>query len=265
MGDLRLREIWIYPIKALGGIRLPSSTVMEKGLRYDRRWMLVDEQGLFMTQRVDPRLALFKVGISGAHITASFKEHTTGLPLRTLGTGRNVRSTVWDDPVEVLEVSPETSRWFSERLGMKCTLVSFPEENPRPVDPDYEISSENVSLADAFPFLILGQASLTDLNRRLKQPLPMNRFRPNLVFSGGEPYEEDSWKNFTIGKNRFVGVKPCARCVVTTVNQETAEKGIEPLATLANYRKRDGKVYFGQNVMAIDHEEIFEGDEIILG
>ena len=93
----------------------------------------------------------------------------------------------------------------------------------------------------------------------------MNRFRPNLVFNGGEAFEEDAWRNFTIGKNRFVGVKPCGRCVVTTVNQDTAEKGLEPLATLSTYRKRGGNVYFGQNVIAIDHEEIFEGDEIILG
>jgi uncharacterized protein YcbX len=110
--------------------------------------------------------------------------------------------------------------------------------------------------------LIIGQATLDDLNNRLKDPIPMNRFRPNLVFSGGEPFEEDDWKGFVVGSNRFAGVKPCARCIVPTINQDTAEKGREPLLTLSTYRKRDNEIYFGQNVLAIDHKEIHEGDEI---
>jgi len=165
----------------------------------------------------------------------------------------------------VIEVSRESGTGFSVRLGVKCKIVSCPEENRRPIDPEYGINQEQVSLADGYPFLIIGEKSLADLNKRLKQPLPMNRFRPNLVFSGGNAFEEDAWRNFRIGNNRFVGVKPCSRCAITTVNQDTAEKGIEPLATLSTYRKRDGKVYFGQNVIAIDHGKIFEGDEIILG
>jgi uncharacterized protein YcbX len=265
MGDLRLREIWIYPIKALGGIRLSSSSVMEKGLQYDRRWMVVDEHDIFMTQRTHPKMALFKVGIDGSHLTVTFDLSSTHLNIDSPAEGEPVKTKVWDDEVEVTEANRTLSTWFSERLGVKCKLVSFPEENGRAVDPDYKINQEQVSLADAYPFLIIGELSLADLNGRLKQPLPMNRFRPNLVFSGGTAFEEDSWRNFRIGKNQFVGVKPCSRCAVTTVNQDTAEKGIEPLATLSTYRKRDGKVYFGQNVIAIDHGKIFEGDEIVLG
>ena len=265
MGDLRLREIWIYPIKSLGGIRLRASPVMEKGLRYDRRWMLVDEHDTFMTQREHPRMALFRVGINGSQLTVTFDQHSTGIPIDTPATGGLVKTKVFDDDVEVIEVSRESSTWFSERLGVKCKMVSFPEENGRAVDPEYKINHEQVSLADAYPFLIIGEQSLADLNKRLKQPLPMNRFRPNLVFIGGKAFEEDEWRNFRIGKNRFVGVKPCGRCAITTVNQATGEKGVEPLATLSTYRKRDGKVYFGQNVIAIDHGEIVEGDEIGLG
>lgn len=265
MPDLRLMEIWIYPIKSLGGLRLKSSSVLEKGLQFDRRWMLVDDVGNFMTQRTCPAMALFKLALGKDHfiiyhdgqsIQLSFAHAVIGLPIETK---------VFDDPVSVYEVSEVCSNWFSERLNRKCKLVSFPEENKRPVDTQYQIHGEQVSLADAYPFLIVGEASLADLNRRLKEPLPMNRFRPNFVFSGGEAFEEDAWNNFTIGKNRFVGVKPSSRCVVTTVNQETSEKGIEPLATLSTYRKRGGNVYFGQNVIAIDHEKIFEGDKIILG
>lgn len=265
MRDLRLTEIWIYPVKALGGIRLRSSAVLEKGLRYDRRWMLVDENGNFMTQRTFPTLALFKVTLETDHINIIFKNQSIALSFTAPGAGLSLETSVWDDPVIVHEVSKACSDWFSDKLAQRCKLVSFPEENSRPVDPDFAIGDEQVSLADAYPFLIVGEASLADLNGRLKQPLPMNRFRPNLVFNGGEAFEEDTWRHFTIGRNRFVGVKPCSRCVVPTVNQETGEKGPEPLKTLSTYRKRNGKVYFGQNVIAIDYEEIFEGDEIIIG
>jgi uncharacterized protein YcbX len=238
---------------------------MEKGLRYDRRWMLIDEHDTFMTQREHPGMALFKVGIDDSQLTVTFDQHSTRVPINLPATGGLLKTKVFDDDVEVMEVSRESSTWFSERLGVKCKIVFFPEENGRPVDPEYRINQEQVSLADGYPFLIVGEQSLADLNKRLKQPTPMNRFRPNLVFSGGKAFEEDEWRNFRIGKNRFVGVKPCGRCAITTVNQATGEKGVEPLATLSTYRKRDGKVYFGQNVMAIDHGEIVEGDEIILG
>ncbi len=166
---------------------------------------------------------------------------------------------IWDDTVTAREVSARHSAWFSERLGMACKLVFFPEENIRPVDPRYKVNNEHVSLADAYPLLIIGQSSLDDLNTRLESPVPMDRFRPNLVFSGGEPFEEDTWREFTVGTNRFVGVKPCARCVLTTVNQETAERGAEPLRTLATYRKRDNKILFGQNLVSLDVQEISTG------
>jgi uncharacterized protein len=262
MSPIRLTEIWIYPIKSLGGIRLPSSKVMEKGLAFDRRWMLVDELNTFMTQRVHPMMALFKLEMSQSSFKITFKNDSITLPFIHSIIQTEIKTKVWDDEVITYEVSEEYSRWFSEKLEMKCKLVSFPEENSRPVDPRFKINDENVSLADGYPLLIIGQSSLEDLNGRLERPVPMNRFRPNLVFTGGQPYEEDSWKFFTIGENKFAGVKPCARCILTTVNQETAEKGKEPLATLAKYRQRENKIYFGQNVLAIDHNEIHEGDEI---
>lgn len=258
-----LSEIWIYPIKSLGGIRLKSAKVLEKGLQYDRRWMLTDEQGVFMTQRVNPKMALFKVSLDeiGGQLRVAFNQDQLFIPL-SYASAITVVAKIWENVVEVVEVSEECSQWFSEHLGLKCRLVSFPEENPRPVDPLFKLDDEQVSLADGYPFLIIGEQSLADLNTRLAQPVPMNRFRPNFVFSGGTPYEEDTWKNFTIGSNRFAGVKQCGRCILTTVNQETAERGSEPLATLSAYRKQDNKVNFGQNLVAIDHNEIVEGDEI---
>ncbi len=262
MKKLLLSEIWIYPIKSLGGIRLKSSKVREKGLELDRRWMLVDEQGNFITQRVFSSMALFKLTMTDDMLEVSFKGNQISIPKKSESNGSPIQSKIWDDSVITYEVNPTISDWFSSMLGMNCRLVSFPEEGSRPVDAAYKINDENVSLADGYPFLIIGQASLDDLNHRLKKPLPINRFRPNFVFTGGEPYQEDGWRNFKIGKNHFIGVKPCARCVLTTVDQETAEKGTEPLATLASYRKRENKIYFGQNVVAVDHYEIYEGDEI---
>jgi hypothetical protein len=264
MSKLTLTEIWIYPIKSFGGIRIRKSQVMPKGLKFDRRWMLIDEQNRFMTQREIHKMALFQQSLVEGAIQVTFEGQSIQIN-ENLITPESIQSVVWDDGVEVNEVSKFHSEWFSEMMKMKCRLVYFPEKNARPVDPDYSIHHEHVSLADAFPYLIIGESSLDDLNSKLQEPVPMNRFRPNFVFSGGLPYEEENWKNFSIGMNRFAGVKPCARCVMTTVDQATGEKGIEPLATLSKYRRNGNKVLFGQNVLAIDHYEIHEGDEIHLG
>jgi uncharacterized protein len=269
MKNLTLTGIWIYPIKSLGGIQLKTAKVHPKGLQYDRRWMLADENGTFMTQRVNPVMALFKLSMEGDDLCITFQKPgadsspTIKFNMNTPVSGETISATIWDDQVDAIEVDPELSRWFSQHLNTKCKLLSFPETNPRPVDSQYKVNDEHVSLADAYPFLIIGQSSLDDLNSRMQIPLPMNRFRPNFVFSGGEPFEEDAWKDFQIGKNRFIGVKPCARCVLTTVNQDTAEKGIEPLVTLSTYRKQGNKILFGQNLVAVDHLEVNEGDKIV--
>lgn len=266
MATLKLTEIWIYPIKSLGGIRLEKTKVLEKGLQYDRRWMLVDETGKFMTQRILPEMALLKLTINNEQltITHSQKKETHSIPLKPTASTPEKEVIIWDDTVKAFEVSKETSTWFSSMLNMPCKLVYFPEENERAVDNRYAHNNENVSLADGYPFLIIGEASLQDLNNRLEKPVPMNRFRPNFVFSGGQPFEEDNWKEFLIGDNRFLGVKPCSRCVLITVNQDTAEKGDEPLRTLATYRKQNNKTYFGQNLLAVDHTFVTVGDTITL-
>jgi len=264
MAPLTLSEIWIYPIKSLGGIRLPSATVMPKGLQYDRRWMLIDETGMFITQRIHSRMAFFKLSFTESQFTITFKDDTISLPVQAPVSKNPVGAGIWDDSVEVFEVLGDYSQWFSQRLEINCRLVYFPEENKRLVDEKFRLKEDQVNLADGYPFLIIGQQSLDDLNSRLKNPVPMNRFRPNFVFTGGEPYEEDHWKDFKIGKTIFTGVKPCSRCVLTTVNQETAERGSEPLATLATYRKINNKINFGQNLIAIDYNEIYEGDKIEL-
>jgi uncharacterized protein YcbX len=262
MNKLILSEIWIYPIKGLGGIRLPSSIVLEKGLAHDRRWMLVDDQNQFMTQRVCHKMSLFKQSITVSDISVHFGGQSIQIPFDHSIINEPIQTKVWDDAVTVFEVSKVYSQWFSDQLNLKCKLVSFPETGSRPIDAKYKLKDEHVSLADAYPLLIIGQASLDDLNSRLQDPVPMNRFRPNIVFTGGLPYEEESWRDFTMGNNRFVGVKPCARCIVTTIDQATGEKGREPLLTLSKYRKQGEKILFGQNVIPVDYNQIHEGEEI---
>jgi uncharacterized protein YcbX len=252
-------------VKSLGGIRISSAQVKPKGFENDRRWMLTDENNLFLTQRVQPLMSQFGLSegdSAKAVFKVTFGSDTLDIPLRA--EGNSTKAQIFDDVVEVKEVSAACSMWFSERLKIKCRLVAFPEENARPVDPKYKLGDDHVSLADGYPILIIGQGSLDDLNNRLSQPVPMNRFRPNIVFTGGEPYEEDQWKRFTIGGNKYAGVKTCGRCVITTVDQDTGIKGKEPLATLASYRNVDNRTLFGMNLIPINHGTIKEGDEIIL-
>lgn len=227
--------------------------------------MLIDKDNNFMTQRIHTKMALFKWLEKNGQWFIHFGPDVLAFPLIQPSNDKasvSIRAKIWDDEVEVSEVSEEYSRWFSERLKIDCRLVAFPEENERLVDADYRINDEQVSLADAYPFLIIGEQSLADLNARLNVSVPMNRFRPNFVFSGGAPYEEDHWKEFSIGAGKFAAVKRCARCVLITVDQDTGEKGTEPLTTLSSYRRENNKVFFGQNVLAINHNEIHEGDKI---
>jgi uncharacterized protein len=265
MAEFSLSEIWIYPIKSLGGIRVQSARVLEKGLEFDRRWMLVDEYNRFITQREHPKLALFQLTMSNENL--AIKHQTNGASVQfTMNTfsTREETVTIWDDEVQAAEVDKEISSWFSEQLNMVCRLIHFPEENTRPVEKASALNNDQVSLADGYPFLIIGQASLDDLNSRLKEPVTMQRFRPNFVFTGGQPYEEDVWKKFSIGDVKFIGVKNCSRCVLTTVDPTTGVKGKEPLQTLATYRQRINNIYFGQNVLAITQGLIQTGNLIRL-
>lgn len=265
MNPLVLTEIWIYPIKSMGGVSLLSSPVKAKGLEYDRRYMLVDAQGVFMTQRKVPSLALFKPTMTTSGFLISFKAGSITLPFAPEQSTQGLEVSIWDDRVMAFEVSDKVSKWFSERLKTTCKLVYFPEENTREVDRQYAGNGEQVSLADGYPFLIIGQSSLDALNSRMTETVPMNRFRPNFVFTGGESFEEDGWKDFMIGKNRFTGVKPCGRCVLTTIDQDTARQGTEPLHTLSKFRKSGNSVQFGLNLVAVDFLEVNVGEKISTG
>lgn len=261
---LSVSALFIYPIKSLGGISVTSALVTGRGLQFDRRWMLVDADQVFITQRGHPQLALFRVSI---HEEGLLVQHTlTGesirIPFYPQTDEEQIIVRVWQDHCAARVVAPETDEWFSQQLGFPCRLVYMPEEERRAVDREYAFHEEITGFSDAFPFLLIGQASLDDLNSRLEEPLPMNRFRPNIVFTGGDAFEEDSLEEFTISQVRFFGVKLCARCAITTTNQETAAREKEPLKTLALYRMWNNKIYFGQNLLHKGEGWIKVGDEM---
>ncbi len=266
---LQLSEIWIYPVKSLGGIALQQSKVTDRGLEHDRRWLLVDENGCFITQREYPKLALFQPEITGNLLKISHEvvEESIAVSLYpSFSETETTKVTVWEDVVEAFEVSPEASDWFSKILGFAVRLVYMPEGSLRKVDPDYAVSPENVtSFSDGFPFLIIGQSSLDDLNSRMAKAVSIRRFRPNFVFSGGKAYEEESWREFTIGTLSFYGVKPSGRCVMITVDPESGViSGKDPLLTLSKYKNVGNKVIFGQNVIAKQQGSLAVGDAVMV-
>jgi uncharacterized protein YcbX len=259
---MHLSEIWIYPVKSLGGIRLTEAVTEERGLQYDRRWLIIDENDKFVTQRFFTKMALIDVALEKDYLKISNRSEPGNevlVPFEPV-TAKPVTVTIWDDVVEALTVSDEADKWLSQQLGQDLRLVVMPETTRRPVDTKYAKNDEFVSFADGYPYLVISQASLDDLNSRLAEPITMARFRPNFVISGTEPFEEDHWKSFSIGNLAFEILKPCARCVLTTINPETAEQGKEPLKTLATYRRLNNKILFGQNVIAKNFGPVKEGD-----
>lgn len=261
-----LSEIWIYPIKSLGGIRLQKASLKEQGLQWDRRWMLLDENEQFLTQRQFPGMALLDVSLRRDSLQVTHRKKSMSaleIPLELRMPAEVLDAPIWDDRSKAFSVGKEANRWFSEALDRSCRLVFMPEEGERTVTGKTSGRQQKVSFADGYPILLIGQASLNDLNSRLKEPVPMNRFRPNLVFTGGTPFEEDGWHSFTIGGKQFWAEKPCARCVVTTIDQYTARKNKkEPLATLATYRNWNQQLLFGQNLLYQANGTLEEGDVI---
>lgn len=258
---MNISEINIYPIKSLKGISLENSHVEKRGLRYDRRWMLVDPDGMFFTQREVPRMAVVTVKVTSGGLSVSADGYESlEIPFEPdRGERRSV--TVWQSTVEGEAYLGAISEWFSDVLSKRCRLVRMPETTERHVSEKFDTGKDIVSFADGYPLLLIGEASLDELNRRLKsdfaqlpprhrsgdtppkqggelfEPLPMNRFRPNVVVTGTNPFEEDRWARIKIGEAVFRVVKPSARCVITTVDQIKGEfDGKEPLKTLASFR-----------------------------
>jgi uncharacterized protein YcbX len=262
---LTVSDLYIYPVKSLGGFSLPAAMLTDRGFKYDRRWMLIDENNRFISQREVPAMAFLQTDIQEENLLITNKQTADliMIPFAPLSAA-TMMVTVWDDTCVAQHVSDEADAWFSRQLNMSCRLVYMPDSTKRTVDQEYAHNREITSFSDGYPLLIIGQSSLDDLNSRLATHLPMNRFRPNIVFTGGLPFQEDNMKQFSIGDIQFFGVKRCARCVITTIDQESGVKAKEPLKTLSTYRAENQKIYFGQNLLFNGSGTIRIGDRIAL-
>ena len=262
---MKVTEINIYPIKSTRRIALLESEVMPRGLPWDRRWMLVDDEGKFITARQHPTLAVVETHFAGNVLQVSVDgRQPLQLPLRPPGS-ETMKVSIWRDQCDALLAGEEADAWFSEYLGISCRLVQMTDDLVRGVDPDFGQPGDQVSFADGFPLLLLSEASLEDLNSRMDESVSMRRFRPNLVVDGEQPYAEDNWQHLRVGEVEFAGVKNCSRCVFTTVDPDTGIKhpDKEPLRTLGSYRRRpEGGVYFGQNLIPRSGGVIHVGDAV---
>ena len=253
MSDIRVSDLWIYPIKSTRGISMSRSWAEDKGLSFDRRWMLVDDQCLFVTARKDPKLLSIHValGENALHLSSEQMDAPLTISPRHLS-GQTQQAEVWGSQVQTQGYVKEVNEWFSNLLGKSVHLVYFGEQSQRPTS---RAPEHQVAFADGYPILLVSKASLDDLSTRAQQNFSMEQFRPNIVVDGCEAFAEDTWERLQIGDAILRRIKPCSRCVLTTYSADGRErfpKG-EPLKTLATYRRGEGddknEVYFGQNIL----------------
>jgi uncharacterized protein YcbX len=257
-----VKELFIYPIKSLAGIRVENAKAEEMGFENDRRWMLIDDQNQFITQRNHPNLSQFYPKIKEDKIVISHQKATHEFFIdETLE--EPLFSKVWEDETKVFEVNKATSKWFSEALGFECKLVKIANNGDRKHSSSKLNTSLNVSLADGYPYLLIGSESLDFLNEKLEEKITIERFRPNIVIHSSVPHEEDSFGNFQIGTVKFKNAKPCERCIMVNNDPKSGIVKKEPLNTLSTYRKVDNSILFGTNVMCLNEGEITVGDTLI--
>jgi len=258
---MQLTDICIYPVKSCAGLSLPVSGLDRFGLKGDRRWMVVTPGGEFLSQRSHPGMcriatALRPDGIRLACAGAAIEVDTPGEGAPEL----QVR--VWSDRVPARDAGEVAAQWLARQLDTPCRLVHMPEHVRRRVDGAYASEGETVSFADGFPLLLISRGSLDELNRRLPAPVPMNRFRPNLVVDGCEPFAEDDWRRIRIGALEFDVAKPCARCVIPSIVQETAARDPHINRALAGFRRVNGQIFFGQNLLYRHTGRLSAGDRV---
>ncbi|MEM9895012.1 MAG: MOSC N-terminal beta barrel domain-containing protein [Bacteroidota bacterium] len=260
---MHVSELFIYPVKSLLGIAVDQAEVRERGFVGDRRWMIVDKRNVALTQRTHPILSQISVDLDNDGIHLSYNGSSIRLT-ETTSVGKHIEVEIWGDKVTAITASASQNRWISEIVGDPCQFVFMSETAVRRVSMKYARNDEEVSFADGAPYLLIGQSSLADLNDRLEIPVPMNRFRPNIVIAGSEAYEEDTWQDFNIGGVSFYGTHTCKRCVFTTVDQETGIRGKEPVKTLSTYRKQGNQIAFGLNVNSIGTGKVQIGDSLTI-
>lgn len=257
-----LSQIYLYPVKSLAGMQVLEWPVDKNGLQYDRKWMLIDEQHQFLSQRRFPKMALIKTRIENNHLILSApSQDDLVLSLNPLD-GEDIDVGIWKDQCLAKTVSDQADAWLGEFLQIKCRLVYHPDDRQRPVDQSYAKSTDQTAFSDGFPFLIVSENSLTALNQNLPFEVSMHRFRPNLVISDCDSYAEDGWRLININDIEFRLPKPCSRCSVPCIDPDTAISHKEPLAALSRLRKWDNHVYFGQNALHSHNGKLVVGANV---
>ena len=261
---LSVSQLFTYPVTGLGGIALHASDVTARGLAHDRRFMVVDGEGHFLSQRELPGMATVWTAIDGPHLRLAAPDAgEVEVPLEPTR-GDALRVTVWNSTCRAIAPSPAADAWLRAVLGIDCRLVYMPGTTVRESNVQFAGPGKPVGFADGYAHLVVSEASLADLNARLDKPVPMSRFRPNIVVAGAEPYEEDGWASIAAGAATLRMVKPCGRCSVTTVDPTTGEvTGPEPLATLSAYRgSPQFGPRFGMNAVTDREGRISVGDPV---
>jgi uncharacterized protein YcbX len=264
-----ISDLYYYPIKSCAGIAVEELIVGPRGPRHDRGWVVVDANGKFLSQRAYPRMALIGTHVRGETLTVEAPgEPSLSFPIAGSRDGSRLDVTVWKDAVNGQTESPQIDEWFSRVLGIPARLARIADGSARARTRANHEGAYEVGFADSAPFLLTSRASLEDLNRRMSEespplaPVPMNRFRPNLVVEGAAPYAEDEWREITVGDIRFPTLYACGRCTIITVDQRTAERGTEPLHLLTQYRRRGTEIPFGVRMIHRGAGVIRRGDAV---
>ena len=252
----------MYPVKSMSGWELPTATVVDTGFAHDREWMVVDEQHNFVSQRQYPKMAIIRPTLRDDILTLDVNgRKPVHIPISE--NGKRITTDVWTSPCETIDQGHDAAAWLSDYLGKPCRLVRMAPTFRRQLRPKYQVSgTEVVCFADRLPFLLATEASLNNLNDKLPEPVAMSRFRPNIVLTNTGAFAEDTWSRIKIGQVWFRVEKACDRCEVITVNQETGEKGLEPLETLGTYRTQPKGIMFGQVMIQENHGTIKIGDVV---
>ncbi|RKR09559.1 hypothetical protein C8C83_1198 [Flavobacterium sp. 90] len=257
-----VKEIYIYPIKSLAGISCKNAFAEEMGFENDRRWMLIDADNQMITQREHRIMSQFYPQISDGKISITFQDQKHEFSIDE-HLDNSIKVNVWDDQSEVIEVNSATSKWFSEHLGFECKLVKIIKNGDRKHESSRLKETFNVSLADGYPYLMIGSESLDFLNEKLTDKITILRFRPNIVISSQNPHEEDDFDTFKIGEVQFKNIKPCGRCIMVNNDPENGKLKKEPLKTLSKYRNVNNSVLFGTNIVSLNSGIISVGDELV--
>lgn len=257
-----VKEIYIYPIKSLAGISCQNALAEEMGFENDRRWMLIDAENQMITQREHRIMSQFYPQISDGKISITFQDQKHEFSIDE-HLDNSIAVNVWDDKSEVIEVNKSTSKWFSQHLGFECKLVKIIKNGDRKHESSKLKETFNVSLADGYPYLMIGSQSLDFLNEKLADKITVLRFRPNIVISSQSPHEEDDFTTFKIGEVQFKNIKPCGRCIMVNNDPDNGKLKKEPLKTLSKYRNVNNSVLFGTNIVSLNSGIINVGDEIV--